>query len=494
MAINPNVVSSNINTLEYTKFVEIQNSSTFPALTVTKTSYDDNKTITEIYNKTAVLTYDINAAQVNGQIFGDNGSVDAFGRLRVASSNTLFDAKFLYGKQTQYFDEVSSSITFNTGLSAASATFIPNDSLVLMQTASAGSYVIRQSYPKFNYQPGKSMQAMFTGVFAPETNIVKRVGMFTGLSAHPHTPADGLYLEVGSNGPAFVTQKLFGTANGTGSVPQSAWNIDQLNGYGPSGITLDFATTQLFTIDYEWLGVGRIRYGFFINGRPYYAHQVSNLNLLTAPYITSPSLPVRYELRQTGVGTGSMKQICSTVIVEGESGDQHNGTAFATDLSASIAIDATLWRPLMGIRISPTYPNLTALVRSINVINTGAGDLKYNVLFEPVIDGGVLNYVDISSNVSGGTQVISGLQFAQGVSTLSVAPSSGIPLYSNFVGGVGTGGGNQAPTAADAATFAGNLARLGTSIRGRPVNIVVVARGLTAATTAWGAITTLVRA
>ena len=62
-------------------------------------------------------------------------------------------------------------------------------------------------------------------------------------------------------------------------IIQSNWNVDVFNGTGASGITLDFSKSQIFFIDYEWLGTGRVRCGFFIDGIPYYCHAIHNSNI-----------------------------------------------------------------------------------------------------------------------------------------------------------------------------------------------------------------------
>ena len=213
------------------------------------------------YNKTAMLVYDLTKAQVNGSAFGDNASSDAFGRLRVSQPVSLIDSKQLYGKGVNIFDEV---VTAN-----ATSVHVSGDSLVNMTTNANGAYVIRQTPLRFNYQPGKSIVGLFTGVFAPETNITKRVGLFQSGSVAPYNPNSGIYLEVTSDGPRFVVLKTEGTAYSV-SVPQSAWNVDKLDGTGPSGLAIDFTKAQILTIDYEWLGVGRVRFGFYLEGKCYW--------------------------------------------------------------------------------------------------------------------------------------------------------------------------------------------------------------------------------
>jgi hypothetical protein len=466
MSINSNIVSNNINTLEYTKFVELINDTNFPALTVTQTSYDDNLTQTNVYNKTALLTYDATTTQANGSPFGDNAAIDAFGRLRVSFPNTLLDAKFLYDKQPQYFDEVVSDGT---------STFVPNDSLILLSTSANGGYVIRQTTSRFNYQPGKSMFTTCTFLAAPETNIVKRIGMFQGLSAAPYTPTDGMYLEIGSNGPSLHILKSYGTPY-TINAPQSAWNIDTLDGNGPSGLTIDFTKGQIFALDYEWLGLGRIRFGFYLKGKLYYVHQVTNFNVLSAPYITSPNQPVRYEIRQTGAGSGSMKQICSSVVVE--SSDEVIGVAVTAALSSTVTVQDNIITPILAIRINPNNPNLAFLGKSFDLYNTNN---TTNVLFKVYRDPSFnqnLNWQNIENSY---------LQYATGGSPITL--SGGYCLYSGYCPrsqgtGVGTGG----------VEITSLFGRFGTLINGTPNTLVLAGMGLGSTSTVYASFNAIQKA
>lgn len=450
MSINSNIISSNIRTLEYNKFVEILNDTRFPQLTVVEQSYDNpNITQTDVYNKNAILTYDIGAQSINGSPFGDNASTDAFGRLRVSLPNTLLDAKFLYDKQPQYFDEV-----VNIGAS----TFIPNDSCIVMSTSGDGGFVVRQTTTRYNYQPGKSMSTAYTFVAPPETNIIKRIGSFQGLSAAPFTPTDGFYLEIGSNGPSINIIKTLGTPN-TVSVPQSAWNIDTLNGYGSSGLSIDFTKGQILAVDYEWLGLGRLRFGFYLNGKLYYAHQVTNLNALSAPYMTSPNQPVRYEIRQTGAGTGLMKQVCATVLDEGVA--EVIGVAVTASLSSAVTVQNNVMTPILAVRLNPNNSNLDFMGKAFDLYNTdNTIDILYKVYRNPSFNKN-LNFQNIENTY---------LQFATGG---NATLSGGFSLYSGFCPrsqgtGVGTGG----------IEITSLFGRFGTQINNNPDTLVVAGMGL----------------
>jgi hypothetical protein len=79
-------------------------------------------------------------------------------------------------------------------------------------------------------------------------------------------------------------------------VPQTEWNVDRLDGKGPSGYTLDPALMQMAYIDYTWYGAGFIRFGFRgTEGNIVYCHKMPNNNRNTEAYMRSGNLPARYE-------------------------------------------------------------------------------------------------------------------------------------------------------------------------------------------------------
>jgi len=79
-------------------------------------------------------------------------------------------------------------------------------------------------------------------------------------------------------------------------VPQSQWNIDKMDGTGPSGYVIDPGRMQMVYIDYTWYGAGFIRFGFrATDGNIFYCHKMPNNNANTEAYMRSGNLPARYE-------------------------------------------------------------------------------------------------------------------------------------------------------------------------------------------------------
>jgi len=84
-------------------------------------------------------------------------------------------------------------------------------------------------------------------------------------------------------------------------VPQSQWNMDPVNGTGPSGYNLDISKMQMAYIDYTWYGAGYVRFGFRgVNGEIIYCHRMPNNNVNYSAYMRSGNLPARFEIENYG--------------------------------------------------------------------------------------------------------------------------------------------------------------------------------------------------
>jgi hypothetical protein len=79
-------------------------------------------------------------------------------------------------------------------------------------------------------------------------------------------------------------------------IPQSSFNIDKLDGTGPSGYNIDLSKMQMWYIDYTWYGAGFVRWGVRgTNGDIIYCHKLPNNNVNSEAHMRSGNLPARYE-------------------------------------------------------------------------------------------------------------------------------------------------------------------------------------------------------
>ena len=243
---------------------------------------------------------------------------------------------------------------------------------------------------------------MGTAVLNANTNtpdVYTRVGYFDNnvpISTVP-TVKNGMYFEYSNS---IISVNYCNNGSNT-SIIRSDWNIDTMNGTGSSGFNLDFTKAQLFVIDMEWLSVGRVRYGFYIYGKIVYCHQITNINSLTGPYTTEINLPVCYSIHSgTTGGTGSLTQICSTVISEG--GYQPIGKAFSINSNSSGTSIAgeTVILSLRGGSNVGNYNHQNIIPKSIDILDSGTNNVflyKIRIFRDGNVPLAGMSWIDIDS-------------------------------------------------------------------------------------------------
>jgi hypothetical protein len=130
---------------------------------------------------------------------------------------------------------------------------------------------------------------------------------------------NGFFLERAGATVQFVKRTRVTGVVENNIVAQTDWNIDKLDGTGPSLLTLNLDNPQILFIDIEWLGVGTVRMGFVIDGKFVHCHSFHHANQNTSPkgaYIQTATLPLRSEIENTSTtaSNSTLKIICSTVI------------------------------------------------------------------------------------------------------------------------------------------------------------------------------------
>ena len=310
----------------------------------------------------------------------DSPSIDAFGKWRVSNPTTLFDSKQIVDSGSFYFDIKtvgSATVTWNSGSSDS----------VLKVTQSSGSRAIKQTKRIFVYQPGKSQLCIFTGKFGGRVDGIKKsIGTFDD--------DDGFFFQMsGSSFGVVLRKKINGVKTDT-FVSQSTWNLDKMNGIGPSGNTIDLSKAQIFTVDYEWLGVGRVRYGVVQKGILIYVHEINNYNSLETVYLRNPNLPVRYEIStHKNTTTGSlMTQICSTVVSEG--GFQNTGRRTVVTNYTGASIGADEYNSVLFIRYNRINVNCAQIIPEqldllIKPGNSSAFAGRWDLLINPTVTNGL---------------------------------------------------------------------------------------------------------
>jgi hypothetical protein len=362
-------------------------------------------------------------------ISGFSGAVsDAFGRLRVSNPYTLFDT------QARYFDH--GQFASNTS-GTANVVYVANQSSYQLNVGStSGDSVLRETLKPFPYQPGKSQLTLNTFCMnTPKTNLRQRVGLFDS--------NDGVFFENDGTYNYFVIRS--GSTGVEERVRQDAWNVDQLNGTGPvtnpSGYTLYPDRTQIMFADVEWLGVGSVRVGFVINGGYVICHIFNHANQVgnTKVYMTTATLPIRYEITNTGATSGNsmMTQICSSVISEG--GFQLSGSGNPRAASHLIGTPVRLpndqsFKPVISIRLKNTNLNAVVIPINFSLVPVSGSLFQYRVYKKAVTSGGswVSSAADSSVEYNlAPTALVSG-DIAEQTFLNSTNQSTGAPIQEAF--------------------------------------------------------------
>ena len=347
----------------------------------------------------------------------DSGALDAFGRQRFSQPFTLFDSMLRFTKRTDLWDEaVVSSGTTNY--------LINESSLELKTTVTSGDTLLRRSRRYLPYQPGKSLMIMASFVGnEPIDGLVQEIGYFDD--------NNGVILRTNGTSVQFVVR-----SNATGTVQenvinQTQWNIDTF-------AALDFTKANIFIADLEWLGVGRVRCGFVVDGEIRYCHEFNHANNIESVYMTSAMLPASYRLHNSSAiaAPAVLKQICTSVVSEG--GYQPTGPIYITGRGAGTFTAISSETMVAAIRMASGRTENVIIPAQVDASIGGnpAANLaaQWHLRLNPTVSGTWLaadngrgNVQTMSSGTfSGGTVIGAGLVASR--SSIEFDPESGLAL------------------------------------------------------------------
>lgn len=337
----------------------------------------------------------------------DSGEVDAFGRERVSTPFTLFDSTLRYTKRTDlWFEKATGSATF---------TYSVNESALDIGIGTAsGNVGLRRTKRRFPYQPGKSLMVMQSFVLATPTADVKQdIGLFDD--------DNGVMFRINGTTAQFVIRSKASGSVVENVIDQDSWNIDTFS-------DLDLTKVQIFIADMEWLGSGRVRCGFVIDGEIKYCHEFNHANSNSTVYSTSAILPLSYRIESTGtLASGvSMKQICSTVMSEG--GYEPSGPIYTVGRGASGVGSISTEQVVAGIRMASGRTGNVIMPAQVDATIEGNTTAQWRLRLNPTVSSGTWTAADngrgnvetlTAATITGGTVVAAGLVGTRGSASLA---------------------------------------------------------------------------
>ena len=339
----------------------------------------------------------------------DSSSVDSFGRLRVSTPEVmLYDNGYIDNDQI-WAQKTSGSGTLVT-TNATNAR-----ELGLQCGTASGDYIYRQTRARVPYIGGESRICFFSFFATLKTNFRQRVGLFCHL--------DGVFLQIENTNVQFTVRN-----NRTGSVVDTAilranWD-DPMDGTGESGLNLDFSKDTILFIDIQWLAMGRVRFGFEVDGVMYIAHEDNHSNITTGVYMGAATLPARWEAENIGAvaSASTFTKVCTSILKEG--GRKLPGlTYYASRENSSVSVDSTSFVHVLSFRLNSSLIHTFAQFDNIFVQNTSNSPIEAVIVANATLsgtsfsatDGNFMQMSTAGSYTSGGTKIAGGYLTSEGL-------------------------------------------------------------------------------
>lgn len=351
----------------------------------------------------------------------DSGTLDAFGRLRISSPYTMFSDRGYYDNQLLYSSKTGGAGGITSVASANSS------EIDLHVSTAAGDFAYRQTRMRAVYQPGKSLQIMMSYKMDQKSSLRSRIGYFD--------TEDGVFLEQDGFNVAFVIRDKGNGMVVEDRVLQANWNMDKMDGTGPSGVTMDFTKAQILFMDLEWLGVGSVRVGFMIGGKIHYVHKFLHANQTEGTYMGHAALPIRAEIQNLGATPSNsyLRMICQ--VVNSEGGYNLAGTYMSAD-SGDTPVNVSGnggFVPILTIRMKPGMTNALVKPAFAPLLNTTNTFGQYKIILNGTLDATTWNdKTDLVQTNTDATTITGGYEVATGY--FSNKEGGSINLYSNKIG------------------------------------------------------------
>lgn len=327
---------------------------------------------------------------------------DAFGKLQVSQSTALGDYMLRYDGQNDQFQDV----VVGTGSIVHSQLF---SGITLTTGTATGDSISRTSHEYHTYSPGLSQLIEMTVAVGDtgKLGVVRTWGYGDG--------ENGVFFRVSG-----TTLSVVNRSSSTGAVideviNQANWNGDRLNGGGGvaniSDFLLDTSKDNMYWIDLQWLGAGRVRFGVVIDGVRITCHSDQNANNQPFSYMSTASLPIHVSQFNTGIvaSTSQLKFFCSTVKTEGTFSPLKRINAYTTPTLIPVTSNI-LPVTVLALRPSETFLTIhnrcSTFVQTLEIYNAGPDPVVFEVIRNAVEASATWVIVDPSSPTEVSTNAV----------------------------------------------------------------------------------------
>lgn len=288
---------------------------------------------------------------------------DGFGKLETSQRTAI--GEYIFDR-----DEGEEDISYEMVGSGDVTHDLPSSSIILSCGTDSGAMArgTTHLYHKYQAAVAQTINMSLAIGDSGKTNVLRRWGYYDD--------ENGLFFELdGEQLYVVVRSSTSGTVQET-RIPQEEWNDDRLDGseglFNLSRLTLNITKLNLWWIDYQWLGAGRVRFGILVNGQRITCHSTRFKEAGTSfPFMRTGTLPVRVMQENTGVvgSSSEMRTVCWTVSCEGDFNPKTRSFSVPLELPPS-SVTSTSFQPLFSGRSVQTFKGqdnrVVTLPRSIN--------------------------------------------------------------------------------------------------------------------------------
>lgn len=367
-------------------------SGVYKCITIAPTPYY------EFFNTTSVVSSD---NPYHGQVVDASGAANvrfaegapgmtAFGGLRTSTGHTIG----VYDYSTDSADELFSDRFVGTG----ELVYDSDSSTVSLNVGSeSGAFAGRTSNKYHFYWPGNGNLLLMTVALSDSSHVgcERRWGLFDA--------NDGVYFDLDEAGVLQVSLRT----SVTGSVvkehfPRTEWNVDKVDGTGLSRFILDLTKVNIYWIDYQWLGGGRVRFGVVDStGARIVCHAIENANSHILPYMSRGSLPLQINIENMALtgGAASIRMTCAVVQTEGE---VENYTYWRYSYAHPTVAVTGNNIPMMAVKAKATWGgkhNSTTALPETYACYVSGGPIKVDLYWDTMVYTGATWAVDNGSTV-----------------------------------------------------------------------------------------------
>ena len=261
---------------------------------------------------------------------GGGFEFDSFGKAKISQETIISNFIPEFDDQAEYHNVETTGTVLNT--------YLPNEKSIRFGVDIAqGDRIVRTSKRYHKYTAGISTSIMMTvNAGMPKEGVTKRWGFFDDYN--------GIFFEHDGATPYLVVRNSASGSVVETRITQVDYNGDKLDGTGVSGIVANPTKSQIYWIDFQWLGVGIVRWGLVApDGSRILIHTMENANNNNTVYMGSANLPIRQEMfNTTATGSATEMKIHNASVVQNIENPNFSGPRYSITKPGTTAITNTM--------------------------------------------------------------------------------------------------------------------------------------------------------